>query len=99
MDRARKFYEVAQLVDGEAYTVPSASSVAAALAVLAGIAAADAACCTAIGRRSRAQDHKVAVELVRQVEPGGTEAAKKRDRLLDLKDSTMTGSSRSPAPI
>jgi len=66
---------------------------------VAGIAAADAACCAALGRRSRAQDHKAAVELVRQVEPGGAEAAKNLDRLLDLKDSAHYGSFPSPAPI
>ena len=91
LDQARKFYEVAELVEGEAETVPSSASVAAALAVLAGIAAADAACCAALGRRSRAQDHKAAADLVRQVEPGGDEAARDLNRLLDLKDSAHYG--------
>lgn len=63
----------------------------AALAVLAGIAAADAACCAALGRRARGQDHKQAVALVQQVSPGGTEAAKYLDRLLDLKDTAHYG--------
>jgi hypothetical protein len=91
LEQARKFYEVAELVESEVPTLASSSSVAASLAVLAGIAACDAACCVAMGRRSRGQDHKVAVDLVRQVEPGGTDAARKLDRLLDLKDTAHYG--------
>jgi hypothetical protein len=49
---------------------------AASCAVLAGIAAADAASCKALGRRSRSQDHRDAVALVRQVAPGGPGAGK-----------------------
>ena len=64
---------------------------AASCAVLAGIAAADAACCNALGRRSRSQDHRDAVALVRQVEPGGVDAAKQLERLLGLKDQAQYG--------
>jgi hypothetical protein len=42
-------------------------SVAAALAVLAGIAASDAACCARLGRRPRGQDHATATTLLRTV--------------------------------
>jgi len=55
---------------------------AASCAVLAGIAAADAACCKSLGRRSRSQDHRDAVGLGRQVARGGSDAAKQLDRLL-----------------
>jgi len=51
---------VAELVAGE-HEIPESRSVAAALAVLAGIAASDAACCAALGRRSRGDDHRQAV--------------------------------------
>jgi hypothetical protein len=64
---------------------------AAALAVLAGIAASDAACCAALGRRSRGQDHLQAVDLVEQVAPGGARAAKALRRLLSLKDEAHYG--------
>ena len=64
---------------------------AASCAVLAGIAAADAACCRSLGRRSRSQDHRDAVALVRQVEPGGPDAAKQLERLLGLKDEAQYG--------
>jgi hypothetical protein len=87
---ARKFLEVAELVAGEAGDVDYASA-AAALAVLAGIAASDAACCVALGRRSRGQDHLQAVELVEQVAPGGAQAAKALRRLLSLKDEAHYG--------
>lgn len=64
---------------------------AASSAVLAGIAASDAACCAALGERSRSADHRDAVALVREVEPGGAEAAKQLRRLLDLKDASQYG--------
>jgi hypothetical protein len=91
LDQARKFHEASELVETEADTLQSAASVAASLAVLAGIAASDAACCAALGRRARGQDHKAAVDLLRQVEPGGAEAAAKLDRLLDIKDTAQYG--------
>ena len=75
---------------GEAGDLEYASA-AAALAVLAGIAASDAACCAALGRRSRGQDHQQATGLVEQVEPGGPEAAKALRRLLNLKDEAQYG--------
>lgn len=67
------------------------ASAAAALAVLAGIAASDAACCAALGRRSRGQDHQQATRLIEQVEPGGTQAANALRRLLSLKDEAHYG--------
>jgi hypothetical protein len=59
--------------------------------VLAGIAAVDAACCKALGERSRSQDHRDAVALVRRVAPGGPDAAKQLERLLGLKDQAHYG--------
>lgn len=90
LEHARKFLEVAEMTAGEAGDIEYASA-AAALAVLAGIAASDAACCAALGRRSRGQDHRQAVRLVEQVEPGGFEAAKALRRLLGLKDEAHYG--------
>lgn len=90
LGHARKFLEVAELVAGEGEEVEYASA-AAALAVLAGIAASDAACCAALGRRSRGQDHRQAVSLVEQVEPGGSRAASGLRRLLGLKDEAHYG--------
>jgi hypothetical protein len=90
LDHARKFLDVAQLVTDPGQELEYTSA-AAALAVLAGIAAADAACCHALGRRSRGQDHHDAIDLVGQVTPGGTEAAKALRRVLDLKDRAHYG--------
>lgn len=90
LEHARKFLDVAELVAGEAGDLEYASA-AAALAVLAGIAASDAACCAALGRRSRGQDHQQAADLVEQVAPGGARAAKSLRRLLNLKDEAHYG--------
>lgn len=90
LEHARKFLDVAELVADEGGEVDYASA-AAALAVLAGIAASDAACCAALGRRSRGQDHRQAVGLVEQVAPGGDQAANSLRRLLSLKDEAHYG--------
>lgn len=88
--QARKFLEVAELVSLEEQ-LPESATASAAVAVLAGIAAADAACCAALGRRSRSQSHRDAADLVAQVEPGGGSAAATLRRLLDLKDTAHYG--------
>jgi len=87
---AQRFLEVAQLVADEGDDIEYASP-AAALAVLAGIAASDAACCKALGRRSRGQDHREAASLLEQVEPGGKSAANTLARLLNFKDEAHYG--------
>ena len=86
---ARKFLEVAELVAGE--DVLESRSVSAALAVLAGIAAADAACCAALGRRSRSQNHHDAENLLTQIVPDGKTAAAKLRSLITLKDTARYG--------
>lgn len=86
---ARKFLEVAELAAGE--DMPESLNVSAALAVLCGIAAADSACCAAVGRRSRSQDHHDAEALVATIEPEGKGAANALRRLLDLKDTAHYG--------
>jgi hypothetical protein len=65
--QARAFLEVAELVGTDADELAT-PNVSAALAVLAGIAASDAASCTSLGRRARGQDHREAVALLKQVE-------------------------------
>lgn len=66
MARAREFLEVAELVvderdQGDSFVYASS---AAALAVLAGIAASDAACCMALQERSRSESHRDAEQLL-----------------------------------
>ena len=89
-DNAQKSLEVAELAAGE-HEIPASRSVAAALAVLSGIASADAACCAALGRRSRGDDHREAAALLRQIVPAGDRAAKALTDLLNLKDTAHCG--------
>jgi hypothetical protein len=72
-------------------SAPAERKAAASSAVLAGIAAADAACCTVLGERSRSQDHRDATRLVSDITPGGVDAAKKLVRLLNIKDASQYG--------
>jgi hypothetical protein len=65
--------------------------VSSANAVLEGIAAADAACCRALGERSRGEDHRDAIALVAQVRPGGGDAANALGRLLAIKNDAEYG--------
>jgi hypothetical protein len=84
----------AQLELAELATAPSSAEetkAAASCAVLAGIAASDTACCAALGKRSRSQDHRDAIALLRQVAPGGGDAAGQLERLLGLKDHAQYG--------
>jgi hypothetical protein len=70
---------------------PEERKAAASCAVVAGIAAADAACCAALGQRSRGQDHRQASDLLRRIEPGGNLAARHFGRLIGLKDAAQYG--------
>lgn len=62
-----------------------------ACAVLAAIAAADAVCCRRLGRRSRDQDHRAAVDLLKRVVPEGAALAKDLDMVLADKDVMQYG--------
>ena len=86
---AVKFLEVALLIESE--EEGTFRSVAASLAVLAGIAATAAACCSALGRRSRGSDHHDAEALVAEIVPDGVQAANWLRRLIDLKDTAQYG--------
>lgn len=87
---AVRFLEVAKLVAEEGDDLDYASA-SASLAVLAGIAASDAACCAVLGRRARGQDHREAATLVGNIEPAGKKAATSLRRLLGLKDEAQYG--------
>jgi len=88
--QARAFLEVAELVGAEPDEAAT-PGVAASLAVLAGIAAADAACCAALGRRSRGQDHRPVLALLAQIAPNGQAMSRDLDRLLAVKDDAHYG--------
>lgn len=87
---AVKFLEVAEIAAGEPGHDPEYASVAVSLAVLAGIAATDAACCMALGERSRSQDHHDAKGFLRKV-PGGDAVVRQLELLLNLKDEAHYG--------
>ncbi len=87
---ARKFLEVAEIAAEDQDQDPEYASAAASLAVLAGIAAADAACCKALGERSRSQDHHEAERFLQRIVGGKTAARQLRD-LIDLKDAAHYG--------
>jgi hypothetical protein len=89
--RADQYMEVARMIIDEADPDPDWASAAAALAVLAGIHASNAACCKALGRRSRGQDHHDAEALLELIEPGGRQAANAMRRLINLKDEAHYG--------
>ena len=78
-DQARAFLEVAEFVLTEDRRE---AHVAAALAVLAGIAAADAICGLSLGKWSRGQDHSQAVDLLDDVALRDTTLPTKLRRLL-----------------
>lgn len=91
LEQAKAFLYVATLTM-ESHDERATPGVAAALAVLAGIAATDAACCAKLGKRSRGQDHRQACMLVKTVSPGGEVMAKALDQLLSAKDDSHYGS-------
>jgi hypothetical protein len=87
--RAREFLDIAELVVDEKASKDDSyvySSAAASLAVLSGIAASDAACCKALGKRSRGDNHNEAMALLEQITPGGKAAGKNLQTLLGTKD-------------
>lgn len=86
---ARAHLQIAELASRT--SAPEEIKAAISSAVLAGIAAADAACCQALGERSRGQDHLEAVRFVKQVAPEGLTAANALERLLSLKDEAQYG--------
>ena len=88
--QADAYLVAARLVVDDASDVAN-PGVAGALAVLAAIAAADAACCARLATRARGQDHHEAAALVATVAPHGTAMAKDLQRLLDRKDTVHYG--------
>ncbi len=88
--QAEAFIQAADLVLSDE-TNTATPGVAAALAVLAGIAASDAACCAKLRKRPRGQDHNEAVRLLGTVIPHGGDMAKDLARLLAAKDESHYG--------
>lgn len=87
---ARAYLEVADLVLEE-HERKEFLNVAAGLAVLAGVAAADAICSRRLGQIHRGDDHRAASELLRQATPDGDKLAATFLRLIDVKDAAHYG--------
>ena len=89
-EQAEAFLSVARLtLDSESdETTPG---VEAALAVLAGIAASDALCCSRLGRRPRGSDHRQAITMLESIAPFGPTLAKSLQDLLAAKDDAHYG--------
>lgn len=91
LDQARSHLEVATLVGDTDDASLEYAGVAASVAILGGIAAADAACCAALKQRSRSDNHQDAARLLANIEPGGKAAAAKLSQLISLKDTAHYG--------
>lgn len=98
LGHARSFLEVAELAADVSDPSLEYGSVAASVAILAGIAAADAACCQELGRRSRSDDHHDAEALLEQIIPVGKLAAGQLRQLIDIKDTAHYGFINVTAP-
>ena len=61
---------------------------------MAGTAASDAACCAALGRHSRGDDHRQAADLLREIVDGGEKAATALVDLINLKDAAVPADPR-----
>lgn len=94
---AEAYLEVADLVLAEERR-SEMPGVAAALAVLAGIAASDAICACRLGQVHRGDDHRAAADLLQQATPDGKKIATTFARLIDLKDQAHYGITVVPAP-
>ena len=95
--QARAFLDVADIVLSEPAT-QTETHVAAALAVLAAIAAADAICGLHLGRYSRGQDHDQAVALLETIDLDDRTLVAELRRVLASKDSVHYSRAWSPRP-
>ncbi|MBA2348982.1 MAG: hypothetical protein H0V81_11875 [Solirubrobacterales bacterium] len=90
LQSAQAYLQVAEMV-AEDDSDDALRGVAAGLAVLAGIAASDAVCCAALGRRSRGDNHKDAVKILGSISEEAKLAATSLRRLIDIKDQAHYG--------
>lgn len=88
-EAARKFLEVARMVEGDT-SDPALPRVASALAVLAGIAASDAICGHVLTERPQGQDHQEAVRVLGSIRAAEDLATALR-RLLSDKSTSQYG--------
>jgi hypothetical protein len=87
---AQAYLDIAELVLDDKGRVEM-PGVAAGLAVLAGIAGADALCARRLAMIHRGDDHRSAAALLRQATPDGKKLAATFLRLIDIKDEAHYG--------
>jgi hypothetical protein len=90
--QAHAYLETAELVDSEGDGAADSdfTHVAAGVAVLAAIAAADALCCHALGERARGQDHRSAADLLRGIRLGSGNHRSQEQHSRRLADALLT---------
>lgn len=87
LDAAKAFVSVAELIYAEPDDpVLPLRGVAAAVAVLGGVAAADVICAVRLGEMFRGDDHAQAVDLLARARPEGTRVKTDFTRLIAVKD-------------
>lgn len=88
---AHSFLSAADLIEmlGEDAGIDARANLIGSLAVLAGIAAADAICGNALGERAAGENHAEAVAVLKSATPPGDAAQAQLKRLLDAKTTTQ----------
>lgn len=92
--KARQFREAALVVSELADDEADVADATVTLLVHAGIAAADAICCAALGRHATGESHQDAVAHLASVRPDGRELAKALSALLGVKTRAGYSSER-----
>lgn len=83
--KAEQFHDTAETILELADDQSEVGDAYVTLCVHAGIAAADAICCSALGEHAQGESHADAVGLVRRVRPDGSDLANALNTLLGLK--------------
>jgi hypothetical protein len=90
--KAKQFLDAAQTLRDLADDEAAIGDALVTLCVHAGIAAADAICCVALGEHSRGESHDEAVKLIKRVRPDGNDLGNALNALLAMKTRAAYGS-------
>jgi hypothetical protein len=97
LHKAEQFLEAAETIREFADDERAVGDAYVTLCVHAGIAAADALCCIALGEHALGDDHNEALALLARVRPAGSDLAKALRPLLGMK--TRAGYSHRPVHV
>lgn len=87
--QAERFLEAADMYSGD--EDPNAANVSASNAVMAAIAASDAACCAALGKHAQGESHAEAPTLLEGIPNGGKAAGQALARAVAIKSKAQYG--------